>query len=243
MSFVGKTATVKVGSTSKTASCDIDVSYSGSEVLANGNSVSCSVPWPKNKALNKAVTMFVVVGDVNGDLINVKVQFTLFKKKNKASSTVKTNSPKFTGTEYQTDEPASYPADLWCPAEDKIIFTEAGDSDVANTVFSLSEIKVPLLTNPLSPWPRPLSLTGRSVPRPAPTMLPASPGPSTRRPARCWVSSQGSVASSSTTPSRDWQPRGSSLGTTSAGRPTVPLSSPELSSHNIFSYWVAGGGW
>jgi len=133
MSFVGKTATVKVGSTSKTASCDIDVSYSGSEVLANGNSVSCSVPWPKNKALNKAVTMFVVVGDVNGDLINVKVQFTLFKKKNKASSTVKTNSPKFTGTEYQTDEPASYPADLWCPAEDKIIFTEAGDSDVANT--------------------------------------------------------------------------------------------------------------
>ena len=106
MSFVGKTATVKVGSTSKTASCDIDVSYSGSEVLANGNSVSCSVPWPKNKALNKAVTMFVVVGDVHGDLINVKVQFTLKKAKNKASSTTKTNSPKFSGTEYQMDDPA-----------------------------------------------------------------------------------------------------------------------------------------
>ena len=106
MSFAGKTATVKVGSTTKTASCDIDVSYYGSGLLANGNSVSCSIPWPKNKALNKAVTMFVVVGDVNGDLINVKVQFTLFKKKNKASNTVKTNNPKFTGTEYQTDDPA-----------------------------------------------------------------------------------------------------------------------------------------
>ena len=106
MSFAGKTATVTVGSTSKKASCDIEISYSGSQVLANGNDVSCSIPWPKNKALNKAVTMFVVVGDVNGDLINVKVQFTLFKKKNKASSTVKVNNAKFTGTEYQTDDPA-----------------------------------------------------------------------------------------------------------------------------------------
>merc|ERR1719225_1081213 len=96
MSFVGKTATVKVGSTSKTASCDIDVSYSGSEVLANGNSVSCSVPWPKNKALNKAVTMFVVVGDVNGDLINVRVKFTLSKSKGQASSKTQTKSASFT---------------------------------------------------------------------------------------------------------------------------------------------------
>ena len=106
MSFAGKTATVTVGSTSKKASCDIEISYSGSQVLANGNSVSCSIPWPKNKALNKAVTMFVVVGDVNGDLINVKVQFTLKKAKNKASNTVKTINSKFTGSEYQTDEEA-----------------------------------------------------------------------------------------------------------------------------------------
>ena len=106
MSFVGQKATVKVGSTSKKASCDINVSYYGSELLSNGNSVSCSIPWPKNKALNKAVTMFVVVGDVNGDLINVKVQFTLKKAKNKASSTVKTNNPKFSGSEYQLDDPA-----------------------------------------------------------------------------------------------------------------------------------------
>merc|ERR1711874_474893 len=143
MSFEGQKATVKVGSVSKTASCDIDVSYYGSAVLANGNSVSCSIPWPKAKALNKAVTMFVVVGDVNGDLINVKVQFTLFKKKNKASSTVKTNNPKFTGTEYQTDDPASYPADLWCPAEDKIIFTDAGRPTAP--LFS------PEVSSPLSP--------------------------------------------------------------------------------------------
>jgi len=137
MSFTGQTATVKVGSVSKKATCDITVSYSGSEVLDTGNSVSCSISWPKKQALNKAVTMFVVVGDVNGDLINVQVGFTLFKKKNKASSTTKTNNPSFTATEYQTDDPASYPSDLWCPAEDKIIFTDNGDLDVVNeTVVS-----------------------------------------------------------------------------------------------------------
>ena len=132
MSFSGKTATVKVGAISKKASCDITVSYSGSQVLNTGNSVTCTIPWPKNKALNKAVTMFVLVGDVNGDLINVQVQFTLVKKKNKVSSTTKTNNPSFTATEYQTDEPASYPSDLWCPAEDKIIFTDNGALDVVN---------------------------------------------------------------------------------------------------------------
>ena len=132
MSFSGQTATVKVGAISKKASCDITVSYSGSQVLNTGNSVTCTIPWPKNKALNKAVTLFVLVGDVNGDLINVQVQFTLVKKKNKVSSTTKTNNPSFTVTEYQTDEPASYPSDLWCPAEDKIIFTDNGALDVVN---------------------------------------------------------------------------------------------------------------
>merc|ERR1712038_1232417 len=132
MSFTGKTATVKVGQTSKKATCDITVSYSGNEVLANGNSVSCTIAWPKNKALNKAVTMFVVVGDVNGDLINVRVKFTLSKSKGQASSKTQTKSASFTATEYQTDDPASYPADLWCPAEDKIIFTDSGALDVVN---------------------------------------------------------------------------------------------------------------
>merc|ERR1711953_127507 len=132
MSFAGKTATVKVGQTSKKATCDITVSYSGNEVLANGNSVSCTISWPKNKALNKAVTMFVVVGDVNGDLINVRVKFTLSKSKGQASSKTQTKSASFTATEYQTDDPASYPADLWCPAEDKIIFTDSGALDVVN---------------------------------------------------------------------------------------------------------------
>merc|ERR1711971_65174 len=136
MSFADQTVTVTVGGTSKTASCDITVSYSGSQVLDDGSSVSCSIPWPKNKALNKAVDMFVVVGDVTGDLINVNVQFTLFKKKNKASSTTKTKSPSFTGSEYQTDEPASYPSDLWCPAEDKIIFTNNLDNIVNETAVT-----------------------------------------------------------------------------------------------------------
>merc|ERR1711953_924999 len=132
MSFEGQKATVKVGSVSKKASCDISVSYSGNEVLANGNSVSCTISWPKNKALNKAVTMFVVVGDVNGDLINVRVKFTLSKSKGQASSKTQTKSASFTAPEYQTDDPASYPADLWCPAEDKIIFTDSGALDVVN---------------------------------------------------------------------------------------------------------------
>merc|ERR1711953_603141 len=73
MSFEGQKATVKVGSVSKKASCDISVSYYGSQVLANGNSVSCTIPWPKNKALNKAVTMFVVVGDVHSTLATITV--------------------------------------------------------------------------------------------------------------------------------------------------------------------------
>merc|ERR1712066_99723 len=130
MSFTGETVTVTVGSTSKTASCDITVSYSGTEVQEDDSSVSCTINWPKSKALNKAVNIFVVVGDVTGDLLNVKVKFTLKKNKNKPSSSTKTNNPSFTASEYQTDDPASYPSDLWCPAEDKIIFTD----DINNIV-------------------------------------------------------------------------------------------------------------
>ena len=87
---------------------------------------------------------------------------------------------------------------------------------------------------------RPRSLSGRSVPRPVPTTPPASPGPSTTRPARCSACSLRTVASSSTTPSREWQPRGFSQATTSAGTPTAPLFSPEMSplwSQSIFTGW------
>ena len=135
MSFQ-ETTTVKVGKTSKTATCDITISYSGSEVLDSGNSVSCTIPWPKNKALNKAVNIFVIVGDVNGDLINVKVKFTLKKNKNQDSSTTKTNNPSFTASAYQTDEPAINPVSLWCPEEDTIIYTDAETKAVNETVVA-----------------------------------------------------------------------------------------------------------
>merc|ERR1712211_128871 len=50
-----KTASVTVGSTTKTATCSISVSWSGGQLEAGASSVSCSIPWPKKKALDKSV--------------------------------------------------------------------------------------------------------------------------------------------------------------------------------------------
>merc|ERR1711862_26387 len=77
-----KTASVTVGSTTKTATCSISVSWSGGQLEAGASSVSCSIPWPKKKALDKNVNIYVVVGDVTDKLINVNVKFNLKKSKN-----------------------------------------------------------------------------------------------------------------------------------------------------------------
>jgi len=121
-----KTMTVTSGSTSKEASCSITVDYSAGSVDSAASSAACTINWPKNKALEEKVTVWVVVGELGGSLTNVKVKFTLSKKKNKNPSTTKTKSVTFTAQPYTSDDPASYPSDLWCPQEDVIIYTESG---------------------------------------------------------------------------------------------------------------------
>merc|ERR1711976_298601 len=126
-----KTTQISASGTTKTATCAITVSYSGSVVDAGASSVQCTIPWPKSKALSKSGSTWVVVG-VLGNLVNVKVSFTLKKAKGKGASTTKTSSPGFAAQDYSSDSPASYPVDLWCPAEDTIIYTD-GDNVVSQT--------------------------------------------------------------------------------------------------------------
>ena len=121
-----KTVTVTSGSTSKEASCSITVDYSEGSVDSAASSAACTINWPKSKALEEKVTVWVVVGELGGSLTNVKVKFTLSKKKNKNPSTTKTKSVTFTAQPYTSDDPASYPSDLWCPQEDVVIYTESG---------------------------------------------------------------------------------------------------------------------
>ena len=131
MSFT-EVKSVKYKGTTKTATCDITVEYSGADIIDSGSSVSCTINWPTNKELDKDVTINVIVGDVLDDLIDVAVSFNLYKKVNKPASKTKARSASFTGETYVAAEPSSYPADLWCPAEDKIIFGDNGASGVAN---------------------------------------------------------------------------------------------------------------
>ena len=79
--------------------------------------------------MDKKGNIFVVVG-VLGNLVNVKVSFTLKKARNKGSSTTKTKNPTFTAQDYSSDSPPINPAELWCPAEDTIIYTD-GDNVVS----------------------------------------------------------------------------------------------------------------
>ena len=124
---------VKYKGTTKDATCDITVEYTGTEVVQSGCSVSCTIAWPTNKELDKDVSINVgPVGDVLEGLINVDVSFNLYKKQNKPASKTKARDASFTGETYVGEEAASYPADLWCPAEDKIIFGDNGAGGVAN---------------------------------------------------------------------------------------------------------------
>ena len=131
MSFT-EVKSVKYKGTTKDATCDITVEYSGGDIVDSGSSVSCTIAWPTNKELDKDVTINLIVGDVLDDLIDVAVSFNLYKKENKPASKTKVRSASFSGETYVGEEPSSYPADLWCPAEDKIIFGDNGASGVAN---------------------------------------------------------------------------------------------------------------
>jgi len=96
--------------------------------------VSCNINWPKNKALNKNVNIWVIVGDVRDQLINVNVKFTLKKNKGQAGSKTQTKNPDFDNQDFALEDPPSYPADLWCPEEDTIIWS-ASNNVVNETVL------------------------------------------------------------------------------------------------------------
>jgi len=121
------TFTRKADFGSRQATCDITVVYSGDGadrvVDAAASTVECSIYWPTNKVLDRNGNIWVAVG-VIGDLTNVKVSFNLYKRSGKPASTTKTRSPSFTTQDYSSDSPASWPVDLWCPAEDTIIYTD-----------------------------------------------------------------------------------------------------------------------
>jgi len=121
--------------TSKEATCDITVEYSGSDIIQSGSTVSCVISWPKAKDLDKDVVIQVTVGDVLKGIISVEVSFNLYKKKNQVSSKTKTRSVSFNSD--LSGEPASYPADLWCPEEDTIIYGDNGASGVANETMEV----------------------------------------------------------------------------------------------------------
>eukprot|EP00092_Neocalanus_flemingeri_P007138 GFUD01007712.1.p1 GENE.GFUD01007712.1~~GFUD01007712.1.p1 ORF type:complete len:242 (+),score=74.48 GFUD01007712.1:22-726(+) len=116
-----KTFDVKVGSTKKTATCSFTISYSGDTTSKADSSVSCTIAWPKSKSLNTAVTKSFVIGDVNDIVFTAEVKFTLKKNKNKGSGTTKTTLSSVTSVPFTADA-SFYPASLWCPQEDTIIF-------------------------------------------------------------------------------------------------------------------------
>ena len=139
MSFT-KTARISQSGTTKTATCDITASVVDGAVVPADSSISCSIPWPKSKALSKSSSILVVAGDVNSGLRNVKVEFDLSKAKNKGSGTTKTKNAAFSSQDFSSDTPATYPADLWCPQEDTIVYTDAGTfvNEVMENCHSLS---------------------------------------------------------------------------------------------------------
>jgi len=123
--------TVKVGKTKKTASCDITISYDGAVVSQADSSASCSVAWAKKSALNFAKTLSFTMGDATADVFTADVSLTLTKAKNKAPSAVKTSINSITTSPLAAD-PEFYPASLWCPQEDYLIWGQGAFESVVD---------------------------------------------------------------------------------------------------------------
>merc|ERR1712156_1007007 len=123
--------TVKVGKTKKTASCDITISYDGAVVSQADSSASCSVALAKKSALNFAKTLSFTMGDASADVFTADVSLTLTKAKNKAPSAVKTSINSITTTPLAAD-PEFYPASLWCPQEDYLIWGQVAFESVVD---------------------------------------------------------------------------------------------------------------
>jgi len=122
---------VKVGKTKKTASCDITISYDGAVVNQADSSASCSVAWAKKSALNFAKTLSFTMGDASADVFTADVSLTLTKAKNKAPSAVKTSIDSITTSPLAAD-PEFYPASLWCPQEDYLIWGQGAFESVVD---------------------------------------------------------------------------------------------------------------
>jgi len=126
-----KSFQVKVGKTKKTANCDFTISYSGDTASKAGSNVKCSIAWPKNSALSSTKTLSFTVGDVAATIFTAEVTFSLVKKKNKPASTTKTtlktvNSVPITG------DASFYPATLWCPEENTLIYGSGSYDSIVN---------------------------------------------------------------------------------------------------------------
>merc|ERR1712198_792906 len=87
--------------TTKTLSCDITVVFNGNEIALGPE------------------------GDI-GKRFYVNVKFDLSKAKNKLSSTTKMKNIVFEKQDEDIEDPTS-PVDLWCPAENTIIWTPEHD--------------------------------------------------------------------------------------------------------------------
>merc|ERR1712116_55233 len=122
---------VKVGKTKKTATCDITISYEGAVVSQADSSASCSVAWAKKSALNFAKTLSFTMGDATADVFTADVSLTLTKAKNKAPSAVKTSINSITTSPLAAD-PEFYPASLWCPQEDYLIWGQGAFESVVD---------------------------------------------------------------------------------------------------------------
>merc|ERR1712107_128927 len=130
MSFTEKKK-ISASGTTKMATCDITVSIEAGVVNKPASSVKCIISWPKAKALSKTASIAVIVGDVNSQLSKVTVGFKLVKAKGDGAAKTKTNNPSFTPANYWSSSgdstgEATYPSDLWCPQEDKIVYVDGG---------------------------------------------------------------------------------------------------------------------
>merc|ERR1712236_42063 len=126
---------VKVGKTKKTATCTFTISYTGDTVSQSDSKVKCSIAWPKSSALSKSLKKTFTLGDVTDTVFTAEVSFKLDKKKKKPAGTTKTILNSITTAPVTADAPF-YPASLWCPEEDTIIFGAGKYNSVVNEALA-----------------------------------------------------------------------------------------------------------
>jgi len=76
--------TIVDGGTTKEATCDVVLFYSGSVVDWASSTVDCTCKWPKNSKLDYAKTLQYTLGDLSTVIIKVTMDIKLAKKKEQA---------------------------------------------------------------------------------------------------------------------------------------------------------------